>query len=409
MGKKIGILSIFMLAIFLSFQTPIALADNGPQDVCKGISFAEYGTNTRKDTITNADNKARFIIDIGEGRVLSNYRYQMEFICGLQSTPNHKQDAEQQGDGKNIYYDLKREWSIPPGWFTLYPPAWIISLLKNKPCEFSEGIHEIWVTVKASNLPVCRVAYEVGEQDSQCKLSLFPDPVPGNPYDKDNKNGITPATTLLVHGENLNKDADFKLFLDNIPLTEDGKHDFNLLDKVKFDFYIPRSPMDNMKQGKHRIDIRRIFNPYPIPSWGPSLCPRFFTMGTPTNPGKVLDETDIKECKSGPNCSSGASQECTGGTKPSVKTAIGCIHTNPADLIQDVLKFGVGIGGGVAFLMMLLGAFQMLTSAGNPETLQAGKDRLTSAVIGLLIIIFSVLLLQIIGFDILGIPEFGRS
>ena len=67
------------------------------------------------------------------------------------------------------------------------------------------------------------------------------------------------------------------------------------------------------------------------------------------------------------------------------------------------MTFVIGIGGGLAFLMMLLGAFQMLTSAGNPETLQAGKDRLTSAVIGLLFIIFAVLLLQIIGVDILGI------
>lgn len=94
--------------------------------------------------------------------------------------------------------------------------------------------------------------------------------------------------------------------------------------------------------------------------------------------------------------------------KPSIKTAIGCIHTNPADLVADVLKFALGIGGGLAFLMMLLGAFQMLTSAGNPETLAAGKDRLTSAIIGLLFIIFAVLLLQIIGMDILGIPGFGR-
>jgi len=50
----------------------------------------------------------------------------------------------------------------------------------------------------------------------------------------------------------------------------------------------------------------------------------------------------------------------------------------------------------------------MLTSAGNPDTLAAGKSRLTSAVIGLLIVIFATLLLQIIGFDILKIPGFGR-
>lgn len=68
----------------------------------------------------------------------------------------------------------------------------------------------------------------------------------------------------------------------------------------------------------------------------------------------------------------------------------------------------MGIGGGAAFLMMILGAFQMLTSAGNPEALQAGRDRLQSAIIGLLFVIFAVLLMQIIGFDILGLPGFAR-
>lgn len=90
-----------------------------------------------------------------------------------------------------------------------------------------------------------------------------------------------------------------------------------------------------------------------------------------------------------------------------ISTAVGCIHTSPAALVKDVMTFVIGIGGGIAFLMMLLGAFQMLTSAGNPETLNAGKERLTSAVIGLLMVIFAVLLLQIIGWGVLKIPGFG--
>lgn len=93
---------------------------------------------------------------------------------------------------------------------------------------------------------------------------------------------------------------------------------------------------------------------------------------------------------------------------PAIATAIGCIHTSPVGFVKDFLKFALGIAGGLAFLLMLLGAFQMITSAGNPDTLAAGKDRLTNAVIGLLFVIFAVLLLQIIGVDILGIEGFGR-
>lgn len=114
-------------------------------------------------------------------------------------------------------------------------------------------------------------------------------------------------------------------------------------------------------------------------------------------------------CKDHPDqCSDGGGDPCetNDGRGPAFKTAIGCIHTNPAEFAKDFLTFIIGIGGGLAFLMMLLGAFQMLTSAGNPETLNAGRQRLTSAVIGLLFVIFAVLLLQIIGAGILAIPEF---
>lgn len=108
-------------------------------------------------------------------------------------------------------------------------------------------------------------------------------------------------------------------------------------------------------------------------------------------------------------CSKGAGDPCTTDpNNPGIKTAIGCIHTNPVEFTRDVLKFAIGIGGGLAFLMMLLGAYQMLTSAGNPDSLKAGQDRLTNAIIGLLFVIFSVLLMQIIGAGVLNIPGFGK-
>lgn len=101
--------------------------------------------------------------------------------------------------------------------------------------------------------------------------------------------------------------------------------------------------------------------------------------------------------------------ECEGSEdNPGVRTAIGCIHTSPLGLVKDLLTFVVAIAGGLAFLLMLLGAFQILTSTGNPEALQAGRERFQNAIIGLLFVIFAVLLLQIIGADILKLPDFGR-
>lgn len=135
------------------------------------------------------------------------------------------------------------------------------------------------------------------------------------------------------------------------------------------------------------------------------VCTKDFTV---TPDGSSAPKTE--GCQTTDCTKAGEDSGCdvNGGRGPAIKTAIGCIHTSPAEFVKDVMTFVIGISGGLAFLLMILGAFQMLTSAGNPDTLRAGRERLTSAVIGLLIVIFATLLLQIIGFDILKIPGFGR-
>lgn len=100
-----------------------------------------------------------------------------------------------------------------------------------------------------------------------------------------------------------------------------------------------------------------------------------------------------------------ACQKCMIDTKK-VWTAIGCIEATSTGLINTFLPFGIGIAGGIAFLLILFGALQMMMSSGNPEKLNAGKELVTAAITGLLLIIFSIFLLQLIGVKILRIPGF---
>lgn len=91
-----------------------------------------------------------------------------------------------------------------------------------------------------------------------------------------------------------------------------------------------------------------------------------------------------------------------------VWTAFGCFSASPQGFIQTLLSFAIGIAGGIAFLMILYGAFVVMTSVGNPERLTSGKEIITSAVAGLLLVVFSAIILRIIGMDILGgLPGFG--
>lgn len=101
----------------------------------------------------------------------------------------------------------------------------------------------------------------------------------------------------------------------------------------------------------------------------------------------------------------GGSEDGSGGSG-STWTAIGCIKTDPADLLGRIIGLGMGVAGGIAFLLILFGGLQIMTSAGNPEQLNAGRELVSSAITGLLLIIFSIFLLQFIGVNIIGIPGF---
>lgn len=106
------------------------------------------------------------------------------------------------------------------------------------------------------------------------------------------------------------------------------------------------------------------------------------------------DEVKRKECV-----------DCMNSKK--MWTAIGCVPTTTEGFVNTLLPFFIGIGGGIAFLLILFGALQIMMSSGNPEKLNAGKELISAAITGLLLIIFSIFILQLIGVQILKIPGFS--
>jgi len=88
-----------------------------------------------------------------------------------------------------------------------------------------------------------------------------------------------------------------------------------------------------------------------------------------------------------------------------IYTAIGCIPVlSTPKFIEWILRWAIGIGGGIALMLIIVASFQIITSSGSPEKVQAGKELLTSAIAGLIMLIFSVFILKIIGIDILKLP-----
>ncbi len=184
---------------------------------------------------------------------------------------------------------------------------------------------------------------------------------------------------------------------EDIPITTDA--DASVAGKCSFEYRvelklpIPLSIIDNKCKSGYEPNA--------------TIIPPSCTCRLPADVVKAGGAIPTTLCTPGAaNCSSAAGIECAGGK--GVVTAIGCIHTEPIEFVKDFLKLAMGIAGGIGFLFMLYGVFLMITSAGNPDTLKNGSGIFTNAIIGLLFIIFSLLLLKIIGVDILGLgKQFG--
>lgn len=229
--------------------------------------------------------------------------------------------------------------------------------------------------------------------------------------------GFKTSDEIIIRVDGLRTDGSYKILVDR----KDPNKGNSCLDAKNGSF---ESNIGSYYEGEHVVRIYKNNVQNNPCAAGTLMTWRTFPISnapllpdaTPIGPGPTIGVGasapggNIKDiCKEDPaKCTKAGGDPCSDARGPAFKTAVGCIHTNPAEFAKDLLTWVIGIGGGIAFLMMLLGAFQMLTSAGNPETLQAGRDRLTSAVIGLLFIIFAVLLLQIIGADILGLKGFEK-
>lgn len=72
-----------------------------------------------------------------------------------------------------------------------------------------------------------------------------------------------------------------------------------------------------------------------------------------------------------------------------------------------ILRWATGIGGAIALILMIYAGFLIMTASGVPERIKAGQELLTSAIAGLILLIFSIFVLKFIGVDILGLCKFG--
>lgn len=80
------------------------------------------------------------------------------------------------------------------------------------------------------------------------------------------------------------------------------------------------------------------------------------------------------------------------------------------DYLQYFFNFAIGVLGIIAFLVLIFAGLSYLTSAGDPEKMKAAKSKITSAFLGVIILLSSYLLLRTINSELimLKVPELKK-
>lgn len=91
-----------------------------------------------------------------------------------------------------------------------------------------------------------------------------------------------------------------------------------------------------------------------------------------------------------------------------IASGLGPIGTNPSTFVQFMLGIILSLAGGIAVILIIISGYRLIASQGNPEKIVAAREQLTAAIVGLLFVIFSLFILQVIGVDILNLPGFGK-
>jgi len=106
----------------------------------------------------------------------------------------------------------------------------------------------------------------------------------------------------------------------------------------------------------------------------------------------------------------GACQTCAGdinGEPQGMWTAFGCMPTKIQEITKVAIYLGMSISGGIGIVSLITAGFLYSISSGDPKRTTEARELMTSTVIGLLFIIFSVTILRFIAADLIKIPGFG--
>lgn len=86
-------------------------------------------------------------------------------------------------------------------------------------------------------------------------------------------------------------------------------------------------------------------------------------------------------------------------------TAIGCVDPTPIGILTGIIRIAFGVMGGVALLQVIYAG--IMYQMGNEEKIKEARKMITATILGLVVLVFSIVILRVIGINVLDILPSG--
>lgn len=89
-----------------------------------------------------------------------------------------------------------------------------------------------------------------------------------------------------------------------------------------------------------------------------------------------------------------------------IDSAIGEIPTDPAEFVKKIFTVLLSMAGGWATYLIVVAGYKLMFSQGEAEAVKEAREEITSAIVGIVFMLLSLVILRVIGVDMFGLPTF---
>lgn len=88
-------------------------------------------------------------------------------------------------------------------------------------------------------------------------------------------------------------------------------------------------------------------------------------------------------------------------------TGLRCNETSIPQIFRTIINWALGIAFGIAVIFLIIGGFRYITAGGNEESVAKGKSSVINALIGIVIIVLSYVIVNVVANLVTGNTSVG--